>query len=290
MIQRTTASTDIKGDTPTLKAFLTDAFGIAKEAELGQLANFIRWRFQDWEGTALEFPEGRLQELTGTTIDLSEAISLYFHRGSSVLGKIASITDAHNIVVDIPTAEVSSCKPRVYTQAEASTVEEVEQGPSTVMQQELTRYVEKTIDCLFESATELYFEDGMETDFSRELISLVKKYSNLAMGEISYLISYGRVDSEVAGEALRWLARINDPSTYSWRLWLLEKSLSSKSAVVRDSAGLGLACMGDAHSIQYIKKAIEEETITELRYDLQGILEELEGSVDATSPKGNTEA
>lgn len=288
MTQRTTANTDIEGATPTLKAFFTDALGIPKEAKLGRLGNFIRWRFQDWQGTALEFPEVRLQELTGTTIDLSEAISRYFHRGPGVFGKIVSITDAYNIVVDMPTSEVSSRKPQVYRQAEASTVEE--QGPSTIMQQELTRYVEKTIDCLFESAGELYFEDGMETDFSRELVSLVKKYGNLVMGEISYLITYGRVDNEVAGEALRWLARVNDPSTYGWRLWILEKSLSSKSPIVRDGAALGLVSMGDAHAIQYIRKAIERETITELRYDLQGALEELEASLDATPTKVNKQA
>lgn len=287
MTQRTTANTDIEGVTPTLKAFFTDALGIPKETELGRLGNFIRWRFQDWQGTALEFPEVRLQELTGTTIDLSEAISRYFHRGPCVLGKIVSITDAHNIAVDIPIAEVSSRNPQVYRQAEASTVEDVKQGPGNVMQQELTKYVEKTIDRLFESARELYFEDGMETDFSRDLVSLVKKYGNLAMGEISYLISYGRVDSEVAGEALRWLARINDPSTYGWRFWLLEKGLLSKSPVVRDSAALGLLSMCDANAIPDIRKAIERETIAELRDDLRGALRELEVSLDAIPATGN---
>lgn len=281
MTQRTTANTGIEGAIPPLKAFFRDALGISKEAQVGRLGNFIRWRFQDWRGTVLEFPDIYAYGTTGATVDLSEAISLYFHRGPGVLGKIVSITDAHNIVVDMPAAEVSSRKPQVYRQTQASTVEEdVEQGPSTVMQQELTKYVESTIDHLFESAEEQYFEDGMESDFSRELVSLIKKYGNLAMSEIAYLITYGRVDNEVASEALRWLGHIDDPLTYGWRLWILEKSLSSNSPIVRDGAGLGLASMGDAHAIQYIKKAIERETITELRYDLQGALEELEVSLD----------
>lgn len=280
MTQRITANTGIEDAIPTLRALFRDALGISKEAQVGRLGNFIRWRLQDWRGTVLEFPDIPLQELTSTTIDLSEAISRYFHRGAGVLGKIVSITDAHNIVVDIPAAEVSSRKPQVYRQAETSTVEEVEQGPSTVMQQELIRYVENTIDHLFETSREENFEDGMETDFSRELVSLVKKYGKLAMGEISYFITYSRVDSEVASEALRWLARINDPPTYGWRLWLLEKSLSSNSPIVRDGAALGLVSMRDAHAMEYIKKAIERESITELRYDLQGALEELEVSLD----------
>ena len=184
--------------------------------------------------------------------------------------------------------KVSTRETQVYRQAEGSTIgDDYEQSSSALVRRELTRYVEDTIDRLFESARELYFEDGMETDFSRELVSLVKRYGNLAMSEISYLITYGRVDEEVASEALRWLARIDSASTYGWRLRVLEKSLSSKSPVVRDGAGLGLACMGNAHAIQYIRKAIEQETITELRYDLQGALEELEASLDALSTTGN---
>ena len=280
MTQRTTANTDIEGATPALKAFLTDALGIPKEAELGRLGNFMRWRFQDWQGTALECPEVRLQEPTCTTINLLEASSQHFHRGPGVFGKFVNITDAYNIVVNLPTSEVSSRKPQVYRQAETSTVEEIEQRPSTIIQKELTRYVEKTINRLFESAEEQYFEDGMESDFSRELVSLVEKYGNLAMSEISYLITCSRVDEEVAREALRWLGRIDDASTHGWRLWVLEKSLSSKSPVVRDGAALGLVYMGDAHAMQYIKKAIEQETIAELRYDLQGALKELEASLN----------
>lgn len=288
MTQRTTANTDIEGARPTLRAFFTDALGIPKEAELGRLGNFIRWRFQDWQGTALEFPEVRSQEPTGTTIALLEATSGYSHRGQSVFGKLVSITDAYNIEVDMPTSEVSSRKPRAYRQAEASTVAEVEQGPSIIIQQELTRYVEKTLKRLFESAGEQYFEDGMESDFSRELVSLIKKYGNLAVNEIAYLITYVRVDNEIAGEALRWLGHIDDPSSYGWRLWILEKSLGSDSPIVRDGAGLGLACMGDAHAIQYIRKAIEQETIAELHDDLLRVLEELEASSDAAPAKANS--
>jgi len=288
MIQSEEAKTDVEGAISTVRAFFRDAFGMLKEAEVDWLGKFVKWPVHDWPGTALEFPEVRPQEFTGSTIDLSEAISRYFHRGTGVFGKIVSITDAYNIVVDMPTAEVSSRKPQVYRQAEASTAEKVEQEPSTFMQLALTRYVEKTIDRLFESAGELYFEDGMETSFSRELVSLVKKYGNFAMGEIVYLITYGKVDDEVASEALRWLARIDDPLTYGWRLWLLEKSLSSNSPIVRDGAALGLVSMCDTHAIEYIRKAIEQETVTDLRYDLQGALEELEASLDATPAKGDT--
>jgi len=262
MTQGTTANTDIEGVTPTQKALFGDALDTCKEAQVTRLENFIRWNLQDSQSTVLEFPYIRLPEPTATTVDLP-------------------------IVVNILTAGVPSRKHQIYRQSGASTSEETEQEPSTAMQQELTKYVENTIGHLFESAEEEYFEDGMESDFSRELASQIKKYGNLAMSEITYLLTYGRVDKEVASNALCWLGRIDDPSTYDWRLWILEKSLSSNSPILRDGAGLGLACMGDAHAIKYIRKAIEQETITELHDDLQGVLEELEASLDATPAKGN---
>jgi len=281
MTQRVTIEADIEGNTKATKAFLMYPLGINEEAELDYLGNLMRWRFQDWQGTAIECPEIHLQEPQCVTIGLSEAGSQHFHRALGVFGKFVNITDACNVVVAVPTLEVSSYKAEVYRQAEASTVEEIEQRPSTIIQKELTIYVERIIGYLFESAREEYFEDGMESDFSRELISVVKKYRNLAMGEISHLITGDRVDEEVASEALRWLGRIDDESTHGWRLWVLEKSLSSKSPVVRDGAALGLVHLGDAHALQYIKKAIEQESIDELRNDLQGALKELEASLDA---------
>jgi len=291
MTESAIANTDIEGTTPMLKVFLTDEFGKTKETEVGLLGNFIRLRAQDWLGTLSKFPASFTYTPTGITADMPEATGQDLYSGFHVVGKVLSISDAHNIVAGVPTMKVSTREPQVYRQAEASTVgDDYEKSSSTIMQRELTRHVEDTIDRLFESARELYFEDGMETDFSRELVSLVKKYGNLAMGEISYLITCGRVAEEVASEALRWLARIDDASTYGWRLWVLEKSLSSKSPVVRDGAALGLVSMGDAHAIQHIRKAIDQETITELLYDLQGALKELEVSLDATSTKDYSQA
>jgi hypothetical protein len=277
MTESATAYTDVKGTTPMIRVFLTDEFAKTKEIEAGLLGNFIRWRVQDWLGIS-KFPTTSTYTPTGITVDMPEAASQDFYSGFYVVGKILSISDPHNMVVGVPTTKVSPREPQVYRPPEASTIgDNYEQSSSTILEKELTRHIEDTIHRLFESARELYFEDGMETDFSRGLVSLVKKYGNLAMGEISYLITCGRVAEEVASEALRWLARIDDASTYGWRLWVLEKSLSSKSPVVRDGAALGLVSMGDVHAIPHIRKAIDKETITELLYDLQGALKELEG-------------
>ncbi len=289
MTQGAAAGTVRPGATSILRAFFKDAFGTLEETEVGYSGKCLSWRVDDWRGTVSESFDIHKYGFAGVTTGLPQIASSASFRGLDVVGGILRITDTHNTVADRLVIEPPNSEAQRYRQFEASTIEDVDQSSSTFMQRELTRHVEKYIDRLFESAGELYFEDGMETDFSRELVSLIQNYGNLVMGEISYLISCGRVDDEVAREALQCLARIDDPLTYGWRLWLLEKSLSSKSPMVRDGAGVGLVSMCDAHAIQYIRKAIEQETITGLCCDLQGALEELEASLDAASAKDNSQ-
>ena len=291
MKQRTSANTAIEGTTPTLRFLATDALRVPEGAPLDRFRRFTRWRLQDWTGTVLAFQDIRLQELTDITIGLSEPITPYYHRWSGLLDRVVSITDAHNAVVDVPTTEALQRKRRIYRQADASTAaDEYGESSSTIIQRELMRHVEDAVTHVFGSAEDQNFEDGMESDFSRELVSLIKKYGDPAMSEVSYLITYDRVDREVAGEALRWLGRIEDPSSYDSRLWVLEQSLSSKSPLVRDGAALGLASLRDANAVQYLRGAVDRESIAELRCDLEEVLEELEISRDATSTKDDSQA
>jgi hypothetical protein len=136
--------------------------------------------------------------------------------------------------------------------------------------------VEKTIEILFEAAREEVFEDGMESEFSRKLVSLVEAYGNAMLEIIAYLIVYEKVNGEVAAESLRWLGRIDHAPTYPYRLWLLERSLRCSSARVRDGATLGLASLNDPQAITPLKQAIEREQIGELREDMQQVLDQLE--------------
>lgn len=149
--------------------------------------------------------------------------------------------------------------------------------------------VEERIDRIFRTAVDEDFEDGMSSRFSRELLEAVEQFGDPAMQEISYLILYNRMNQEVASEALRWLGRLSDRRTYGWRLWLLEKSLSSSSPVVRDGAVLGLASMGDPSSMTYLSGAIAEEECKELREDMQQALRELEAASSAAIAQKNQE-
>jgi HEAT repeat protein len=143
------------------------------------------------------------------------------------------------------------------------------------------------IKALFREAKEVAFEDGMETEFSKELIRLVKRHGKSAMEVITALLVNENVDAEVASEALRWLGRMDHPPSYRDRLWLLERSLFSSSALIRDGAALGLASLDNPHAIPYLRQAIEQEKYASLREDLEQVLEQLESTRSAVSPKAH---
>lgn len=142
--------------------------------------------------------------------------------------------------------------------------------------QEPTEALSAEIEAIFWIAKGEFFEDGIESTFSRQFNSFVKRHGNDALEAITCLIVYERVDEEIAGEALRWLSRIDDAETYKYRRWLLERSLGLSSTRVRDGAILGIASMDDKHAIPYLKSAIEKERCLELKADMESVLEQLE--------------
>jgi hypothetical protein len=133
--------------------------------------------------------------------------------------------------------------------------------------------------CLFISAKDEIFEDGMESEFSKGLTALIRKYGNDALAELAYFIVYEKASPEVTGEALRWLGLMDHPLSYHWRLWLLERSLSSRSARIRDGAVLGLAFLDDPDAVPYLRQAVDREPVKELRADMEQVLAQLESGL-----------
>ena len=134
----------------------------------------------------------------------------------------------------------------------------------------------RRIEGLLEQARGLHLEDGVHSQFSRDLINLVQKSGVSAVEIIAALVVHEKVNSSIAAESLFWLARIQQGRTYKFRLWLLETCLQSPSAQIRDAAALGLVTMGDQHSLEPIKMAAEREECEELKSDLQKAIEQLE--------------
>jgi hypothetical protein len=127
-----------------------------------------------------------------------------------------------------------------------------------------------------EATKEEDFEDGMESEFSKHLVSLVQKYGSATVELLIFLIACEYMNAEVAAKTLRCLGRTDHPETYRERLWLLERSLKCSSATVRDAGVLGLASLDDPHAIPYLKRAIKKEKNLELRQHMERVLAQLE--------------
>jgi HEAT repeat protein len=119
------------------------------------------------------------------------------------------------------------------------------------------------------------FEDGMESGFSNELESLVRQYGSRSRDILSRLLENDNLSVNVWAEAMRCLGRIDDLASREARLWVLEKGLTARSAIVRDGAALGIASMDDPSAIPYLERAIASETVRELRTDMLDVLGQL---------------
>ncbi len=153
-----------------------------------------------------------------------------------------------------------------------------EASPSSTTYLPSSETVGQELRRLFAAACDEIFEDGMESVFSRGLVSLIKRYGNTAVETVTNFIIGKVVNPEVASEALRWLGHIDDPFTYRNRLHLLERSLWHSSARVRDGAILGLASLDDPSAIPYLEKAVEREQIQELRRYMIQVLDQLKNT------------
>ncbi|MEG4294173.1 hypothetical protein QUB76_36025 [Microcoleus sp. D2B6] len=188
----------------------------------------------------------------------------------------------------LPTTECELIKnqsPSIYQQVSSKTRDirvehkkalRPEGVESSTIKQDYSKELSEEIYSLFKASDEQNFEDGMETEFSKKLICLIKEYADEAIEIITGIIIYERVNAEVATEALRWLGNIDHAPSYRFRLWLLERSLSCSKARIRDGAILGLSSLNDPHAISYLKLAIEQEKCTELRKDMEQVLAQLE--------------
>lgn len=141
------------------------------------------------------------------------------------------------------------------------------------------------IERLFALAMDEEFEDGVESNFSKDLISFIKKYEKRAIEELTPIFLNEKVNAEIISEALRWIGRIQHNFSKFDRLWLLERCLFHPSPYIRDGATLGIASMNDPNAIDFLKIAIEKEPYLELREDMEQVLITLEKTLNAANFK-----
>jgi len=139
--------------------------------------------------------------------------------------------------------------------------------------------VEAKLDALLQAAREEDIEDGMQNSVSQHLPALVAGHADRVIPALVSMIEAGRTPPIVAAEALKELGHLRNGASHAKRRWVLEWALGSRSPVTRDGAGLGLARLGDPHSLRYLARAVENEVDPQLRADLQLVVDEL---VEAT--------
>jgi hypothetical protein len=133
-------------------------------------------------------------------------------------------------------------------------------------------------DALFYCASGEQFQDGYESNFSRDLDRFLARRPQYLAALMEKWVTGGLAGGSVICEALRWCGSAESRKGLSWRRSLLQRCLRSKSAAVRDSAGLGLAYLGDRRAIPFLQAAISAEKNDEVSGLLKQSLAELESS------------
>jgi hypothetical protein len=142
---------------------------------------------------------------------------------------------------------------------------------------------------IFESAKDEHFEDGMESELSRKVKSLVETYGERTINLISSLILRNRVAPEVASEVLSQIGDIDDQKTFNDRFTLLIRALrESKFPEMRLGALLGISFMNHNQisskmAISNIKAALEKEDVPLLKKRMVKVLAHLESRYSGAS-------
>ena len=129
---------------------------------------------------------------------------------------------------------------------------------------------------LFEKGAAEFFHDGMDSNFSRSLLSLLGSRGADALSAIAEYLSWNEGNPEVVSEALRWMAEFGGPDTLPKRWSILRRGLKSRSPVVRDGAILGFATLDDPRAHSLLLEARESEQIRELQLLIDRVAARLE--------------
>ncbi len=147
-----------------------------------------------------------------------------------------------------------------------------------------TAHLRGQLTAIFAAARDEYFEDGMDSEFSRDLVDFVSRYGLSAVKVLREFISDLTLSSETVYEALRWIGKINDVATRNERLRLLEESLRSPVASLRDGAVLGLAWMDDPQVMRSVQQALLKETNWLVQKSMHHLLEQLKKTASEATP------
>jgi len=147
--------------------------------------------------------------------------------------------------------------------------------------------LKRRLEELFQAAEDEEFEDGHESEFSRDLLRVVCHAGQDAVTFAGDLVRDCAVDEHVAAVALETFGEMWDRSSRNERRRVLEECLPSPSSTVRNGAVIGLASLSDARSIDALEKAFAVEDNNVLRDVIGRIVKRLREAPHGTaSPEG----
>lgn len=135
--------------------------------------------------------------------------------------------------------------------------------------------VRRAIDRLFVIAESENFEDGMESNLTIGLATVLRQYPRLAFGILKGELSVRRISRRVLTEVLHFLGRFKGRGIADEQYSVVSAYLHHGSPVIRDAAAVGLSYMRDKRAIPVLEKAIANEKADSLRRDMEVVLAEL---------------
>ena len=115
----------------------------------------------------------------------------------------------------------------------------------------------------------------MDSIFSQRLNLMINYFGLLTLKALNDLLSNKQANIELLSGAMRTVGGNADIETKNLRFRFLIEGLNHTSAIIRDSASLGLCDMEDPQAILYLEEAISREKYDSLRSDYRQIIEDL---------------
>ena len=188
---------------------------------------------------------------------------------------IQSSIDLMEDAIGATKKDLKLLKPKIYPNITQLYPDAVPTSVNSTALHEPSEDLHERISFVCEQARDEHFEDGMDSLFTKHLLSLIEQYGDETIEVIGNLIHSGVLDGEIAYEALILIGQLSEIETARIRRWVLISNLFSNSHWIRDGAIVGLSYLGDTKTIPHIQRALHQETVPYLKKFMIQVLEEL---------------
>lgn len=120
------------------------------------------------------------------------------------------------------------------------------------------------------------FEAGVESRLARDLQRVFASRPLAVLQALRKRLGESAEEPEILAETLQWASRIDGSLAREAVIDLLLTGLHHGHPLVRDSAALALADFDEEVALKQIRRAMERESVPEMREDLESLMRSLE--------------